>query len=213
VSADYFLTRVQATETLDSAPPALALPALERALADTSAQVRAAAVSALGVIGGGPALALVRGAWTRDTSYEVRGRALAALARLDSAGRRALIAQGLATPSYRDAILNGALGAIVQANDTSFIPQMDSAVGNAIEPSFVLAILGARGSAHALDLLVGHLDDERASVRRWALIAIENALPHPLATDRLRAARDRLTHTDTKQAVTEALDRLAGHPE
>ena len=209
VSADYFLTRVQAAEALDSAPAAVALPALERTLGDTSAQVRAAAVTALGKLGGERATALAHAAWTRDTSYEVRGRAVAALAQLDTAGRHALIAQGLATPSYQDAIVNGALGAILEANDTSFIPQVDSAVGNAIEPSFVLAILGARGNARALDLLVRHLNDDRTPVRRWAFIAIENALPHDLASARLAAARGQLTHADTKEAVTAALDRLS----
>ncbi len=209
VSADYFLTRAQAAEALDSAPVAVALPALERALTDTSAQVRAAAVTALGKVGGERATALARGAWTRDSSYEVRSRALAALAQLDTAVRHALIAQGLATPSYRDAIVNGALGAILEANDTSFIPQVDSAVGKSIEPSFVLAILGARGNARALDLLLRHLNDDRSAVRRWSLIAIENAVPHAVATARLSAVRDRLTHAETKQAVTAALDRLA----
>jgi aminopeptidase N len=209
VSADYFLTRAQAAEALDSAPPAIALPALERALRDTSAQVRAAAMTPLATVGGARAVELARAMWSRDTSYEVRGRALQTLARLDSAGRHEIIAQGLATSSYRDAIANGALGAIVQANDTSFIPQVDSAVGNAIEPSFVLAILGARGNGRALDLLTGHLDDDRAAVRRWALIAIENALPGTLATARLQSVRDRLTHAETRRAVTEALDRLS----
>jgi aminopeptidase N len=208
-SADYFLTRVQAVDALDSAPAAVALPALERALSDTSAQVRAAAVTTLGKIGGERATMLAHAAWTRDTSYEVRGHALTALALLDTAGRHALIAQGLATRSYRDAIVNGALGAILETNDTSFVPQVDSATGSAIEPSFVLAILGARGDARALDLLVGHLNDDRAGVRRWALIAIENALPPELAQSRLVAARDRLTHADTQQAVTAALDRLS----
>lgn len=209
VSADYFLTRAQAAEALDSAPAVIALPALERALQDTSAQVRAAAVTSLATLGGARALELARVTWSRDTSYDVRGRALQTLARLDSAGRRAVIAQGLATPSYRDAIANGAFGAIIQANDTSFIPTVDSAVGNAIEPSFVLAILGARGSVRALDLLTAHLDDGRAAVRRWALIAIENALPGTLATVRLQSVRDRLTHEETRRAVGQALDRLS----
>jgi aminopeptidase N len=209
VSADYFLTRAQAAEALDSAPPAIALPALERALRDTSAQVRAAALPPLATMGGARAVELARAMWSRDTSYEVRGRALQTLARLDSAGRHEVIVRGLATPSYRDAIANGAFGAIIQANDTSFIPQVDSAVGNAIEPSFVLAILGARGNARALDLLTGHLDDDRAAVRRWALIAIENALPDTLATARLQSVRDRLTHEETRRAVTEALVRLS----
>jgi aminopeptidase N len=211
-TADYFLTRLEATEALDSAPPTVALPALERAVRDTSAQVRAAAVTALARIGGDRATALARDAWTRDTSYEVRGRALATLAQLDTAGRRALITQGLATPSYRDAIVNGALGAIVRTNDTSYIPQIDAAVGNAIEPSFVLAILGARGSARALDLVVGHLDDTRASVRRWALIAIENAVPPTVAVERLNAALGGLKYSDTRTAVRGTLDRLAKSP-
>ncbi|HSD32685.1 MAG TPA: M1 family aminopeptidase [Gemmatimonadales bacterium] len=212
VSADYFLTRAQAAQALDSAPLAIALPALERALRDTAAQVRAAAVTALAAMGGPRALELARAAWNRDTSYEVRARALQTLALLDSAGRREVIARGLATPSYRDAIANGAFGAVIQANDTSFIPQVDSAVGNAIEPSFVLAILGARGSVRALDLLAGHLDDDRRAVRRWALIAMENALPPTVATERLTAVRDRLKYAETREAVQQALERLAKPP-
>jgi aminopeptidase N len=208
-SADYFLTRQQAVATLDSAPAAVAGPVLARAVRDTSAPVRAQAVSTLGDVGGDSAAALAHEAWTRDTSYAVRAAAVVALAQLDSAGRRTVIAEALRTPSYQDAILDGALRAVAETNDTTFIPQVDSAVGQTLNPSFVLAVLGARGSSHALDLLMGHLDDDRASVRRWALIAIENALPHPLATARLQAVRDRLAHADTRQAVTEALDRLS----
>ena len=175
------------------------------------------AVKSLGRIGGDRATELVRHAWTQDTSYEVRGQALAALAKLDTAGRRALIAGGLATPSYQNAIANAAWGALIQANDTSFIPQADSASGDAIEPSYVLAILGVRGSTRALDLLAGHLDDERPAVRRWSLIAIENVLPRDAAITRLTAVRDQLRHADARAAIQAALDRLAqrsesGHP-
>ncbi|OGU09085.1 MAG: hypothetical protein A2W29_03065, partial [Gemmatimonadetes bacterium RBG_16_66_8] len=138
-SSDYFLTRMEAAESLGSAPAEAALPALERAASDTSAQVRAAAMNALGRIGGDRATELARHAWAQDTSYTVRGQALAALARLDTAGRRALIVRGLATPSYQSAIANAAWGALIQANDMSLLPQVDSAVGTAIEPSFVLA--------------------------------------------------------------------------
>jgi aminopeptidase N len=208
-SADYFLTRQQAVAALDSVPAPVALPALERAMADTSAQVRATAVTALGAVGGQRALQLVRTAWTEDTSYEVRANALMALAQLDTAGRHALITQGLSTPSYRSSISTGAMRAIIEANDTSFIPGIDTMVASGIEPSFVLAVLGARGSAHALDLLFGHLDDERSQVRRWALIATTNALPHSVATQRLTAVKDRLRYDDTKRAVGRALERLA----
>ncbi len=208
-SADYFLTRQAATLALAGAPAELALPALERAMADTSAQVRGGAATALARIADPRAATLARRAWASDPSYEVRARALVTLAHLDSAARREVITKGLATPSYRDAIASGAYEAIIQANDTSFIGQVDSAVGAAIDPSFVLAVLGARGSSHALDLLKAHLDDERPSVRRWALIAMENALPDTLATSVLTAAEPRLTHLDTRDAVQQALDRLS----
>jgi len=211
-SADYFLTRMQAAESLGAAPAPLALTALERALGDTSAQVRGAAVSALARIGGERAAALVRRMWTTDTSYEVRAHAVVALAKLDSAGRRAVIAQALATPSYQNTIVNAALGAIVQSNDTSFIAAVDSAVGSAVEPSYVLVILGVRGNARALDLVLGHLDDDRPAVRRWSLDALENILPPELATARLSAAQDRLRHADTKAAVGRSLERLSRRP-
>jgi len=208
-AADYFRTRRAAALALAGAPPAVALPALERALADTSAQVRAGAATALARIDDPRALTLAQRAWTRDPSYEVRARALVALAHLDSASRRDLITKGLATPSYRDAIVGGAYEAIIQSNDTSFIPQIDSAVGAAIDPSFVLAVLGARGSGRALDLLTAHLDDDRPAVRRWALIAMENALPDSLATSRLAGVHDKLTHADARDAVQHALERLS----
>ena len=48
--ADYWLTRSQAVEALGGVGAA-ALPALERALRDTSAQVRRSAVAALGEVG------------------------------------------------------------------------------------------------------------------------------------------------------------------
>src|ERR1041384_5946106 len=55
--ADYFLTRVAAANALAAFPVAVALPALQTAMKDTSAQVRAAAVEDLGTLGGAPAAA------------------------------------------------------------------------------------------------------------------------------------------------------------
>lgn len=208
-SAEYFLTRQAAVQALDSAPPALARPAVERALTDTSAAVRAEAATALGKLGGEHARDLLGKAWQGDASYTVRANALTALATLDPAGRRTLVLAGLATTSYRDVIATGALRAIVETNDTTFVGTVDSMVGKYIDPSFVLAVLGARGNAQALDLLFGHLDEARAPVRRWALIAIENALPPAVASARLTAVRDQLKHPETKVAVDEALARLA----
>src|SRR5207302_393423 len=71
-SADYFLVRVAAVGALPTFPAAMALPALQTAMADTSAQVRAAAVEALGNLGGAQVAALARQAWTHDSSDAVR---------------------------------------------------------------------------------------------------------------------------------------------
>src|SRR5207247_10524126 len=59
-SADYFLTRAGAAEALGHFPAGLAQAPLEGALRDTSAQVRRAAVSALGDVGGARAAELAR---------------------------------------------------------------------------------------------------------------------------------------------------------
>jgi len=213
VHADYFLTRVEALEALGDFGPG-ALPAATAALADTSAAVRGAAVAALGQLGEGSAQAasLARGAWTSDSSYEVRAAAATALIRLDSAGARDVITAALAEPSYGDAIQNAALQAIAQRNDTTFIGAVDQLVGPSRNAVYVLAALGARGSSRALDLLAGHLDDARRAVRGWALQAFQFAMPRPVGLARLRSAVDGLTHPDAKQAVQDAIRQMEAQP-
>jgi len=212
VHADYYLTRVDALSALGAFPAATALPPVAAALSDTSAAVRAAAVAALARIGGPQAVALARGAWTGDSSYEVRAAAVSALVQLDSAGGRDVLGAALVEPSYRDAIQNAALQAIALRNDTTFIAALDSLVGPSRNAVYVLAALGARGSAHALDLLAAHLDEPRRAVRGWALEAFQYSLPRPLALERLRAAVDGLTHADTKRAVQDAIREMEAQP-
>ncbi len=209
--ADYYLTRVDAVRALGGFG-ALALPAVTAALADSSAAVRAAAVSALGRVGGVQAAAQARGAWTGDSSYEVRAAAVTALVQLDTAGARELLRAALAEPSYQDAIQNAALQAIALRGDTAFVGAVDSLIGPAQNPAYVLAALGARGSSHALDVLAAHLDDPRRTVRGWALQAIRYALPAPVALARLRAAVDGLSHADTKAAAQDAIRELEAQP-
>jgi aminopeptidase N len=103
-SADYALTRAQAASALGRFAAPAALPALEAAAHDTSAQVRTAVINALGQVGGERAWRLAQAAWAGDSSYTVRATALAALARLDPTGSRAALEAGLATDSYRDVI-------------------------------------------------------------------------------------------------------------
>ena len=204
--ADYFLTRVAAANALAAFPAATALPALQAAMKDTSAQVRAAAVEALGTLGGTPAAALARQAWTGDSSDAVRAAAVVALAS-DSAGRRAILLQALRTPSYRDAVQNAAYRAIAQSGDTTMVDSVDAHAGDQRFAPHVLAALASRGSAHALDLLVKHLDDERPYVRRWALEAFRFSMRRELAQPKLQAVSAGLKYADTKQAAAELLQQ------
>ena len=207
-SADYPLTRAQAASAIATFPRDVALPALGQALADTSSQVRAASLVALAQVGGSQALDLAKSAWTNDRSYDVRASALTALVRLDTAGRRALIADGLKTPSYRSEIQNAALTAIARANDVSFDDQLQQLVGEQQLVSRILASLAGRGDQKALDLLATDLNDARGYVREWALSAIRG-LPKDRALAVLRSAQPSLTHGDTQRAVARAIDQLA----
>jgi len=209
--ADYYLTRVQAAEALDTFPAAVAAPALTAALKDTSAAVRGAAIRALSRVGGADALSAARPLFASDPSYDVRAAALAALVRADPAGAHAVIAQGLSTPSYRDAIQSAALRAIFGVNDTTFIPKIDSMVANQQLPLHLLAALGAKGNTHALTLLAGHLNDSRRTVRRWTLQAYQFTLAgqdKALAVTQLKGAVDGIRYPDTKQAADDLLKEL-----
>ncbi|HXI35131.1 MAG TPA: M1 family aminopeptidase, partial [Gemmatimonadales bacterium] len=205
--ADYFLTRVAAANALAAFPVAVALPALQTAMKDTSAQVRAAAVEALGTVGGAPAAALARQAWTGDSSDAVRAAAVAALAQTDSAGRRAVLFLALRTPSYRDAVQNAAYRAIARSGDTTMVDSVDAHAADQRFAPHVLAALASRGSTRALDLLVKHLDDERPYVRRWALEAFRFSMRRDLAQPKLQAISAGLKFADTKQAAAELLQR------
>jgi aminopeptidase N len=206
--SDYFLTRAQAAAALGSFPAESALAALAGAARDTSSQVRQAAVEALGRVGGTQALALARSAWQRDSSYGVRAAALAALVKLDSTDRHALIAEGLRTPSYRDAIQNAALGAAVRSGDTTFVASIQGLIGEQQLPSYALAALAARGDKRALDLLVSNLGDARPYVRRWALAAIVQTLGPTRGLPALKSVQQTLTHADTRAEVDRAVKRL-----
>lgn len=211
--ADYFLTRAQAAAALAAFAARAALPPLERALRDTSSQVRESAARSLGQLADstGAALALARAAWEHDSSYEVRAAALGSAARLGAADRRELIRTGLRTPSYRDAIRNAALGAAVLAGDSTLVSDVDATVADAEFASYVLAAMAVRptpASAPADARLMAHLDDERGWVRRWTLAAVKNGMPPAEALRRLEAATPRLRHADARQAAEKAIADL-----
>jgi HEAT repeat protein len=175
-SADYFLTRAQAIEALARFPAPTAVPVLEAAMRDTSALVRAVAVSGLGALGGPRSQEAALAAWKRDSSYEVRASALTALARMDSVGSRPQVLAALTTPSYRDVIQTAAIAAATQAADSGIIAGLENILGQQRLAAVALATLAREGDTRALTALVRHRDDSRPWVRRWVLEAIDQEL-------------------------------------
>ena len=206
--ADYFRTRAGAVEALGELPGASGAAPLAAALRDTSAQVRRAAITALGQGGGARAAELARAAFQTDPSYEVRAAALTALVRADSTARDSAIAWGLATPSYQDVIQEAAYRIIAQTGDTGAIPRVETLLATHRFAAHVLAALAARGSAHALEVLTAHLNDERRVVRRWVVEAFRFTLPRQLGIARLQSAIGTLKYADTKKEVETVLQRL-----
>jgi hypothetical protein len=130
-----------------------------------------------------------------------------AMALTDTAGRRAIIFQALGMPSYRDVIQVAAYRVIARTGDTTLIDSVDARAGEHRFALHVLAALAGRGGAHALDLLVKRLDDERRYVRLWALEAFRFSLPRALAQPKLQAISAGLKFPDTKRAVADLLQQ------
>lgn len=205
--ADYPLTRAEAATALGGFAADRALPALQAALRDTSAQVRAAAAGALAAVGGARAGELARATFERDPSYTVRAAALLAAVRADTSAtpaRAELIRRGLATASYRDAVENAALSAVAITADTTFLPAVEERTGESPTAVFILAVLGRRGSGHALDLLVQHLNDPRPQAREWAVQALQQ-LPPQLVAERVHAILPALRYPETREALEKAM--------
>ena len=74
--------------------------------------------------------------------------------------------------------------------------------------SSAAAALAARGSLHALDLLVAHLNDDRRAVRRWVVEAFQFTLPRQLGIPRLQAIAGTLKYADTRKEVETVVQRL-----
>jgi len=180
--------RVPITSSRASPPPtrsrlpcAVALPALQTAMKDTSAQVRAAALEALGharrarprhwrarpgtVTRATPCAPQRRRTgsvrFCRPPRRPVPGAAHAVLSRRPCRMRRMAPSPAGAIPRWWIRGCSRRRSALRAAR-----------AGGA----------GERGSTRALDLLVKHLDDERPYVRRWALEAFRFSLTRTLGT-------------------------------
>jgi aminopeptidase N len=206
--ADYFLTRADAARALGGFPAAVALPPLEAALGDTSSQVRDAAVTSLGSIGGARAAALAARAWRTDSSYQVRASALVTLARLKGSGARDAVLAALETPSYRDVIRNAALALAVQSPDSGLVAAMARQVETGPLVTTALAVLTARGDAAARHALTGALADGPGWVREGALKAVQDQFAPGAAVALLREAAARASRPEARADVEAAIGRL-----
>ncbi len=159
--ADHPRTRAQAAVALRKFPASVAGPALDAASRDTSSRVRAAAASVA-------PYELAAAAWEKDSSYEVRSAALAAMARRDPARARSAILSGLGTPSYRDVIQNVAIAAGIQQPDSELIAGLERVTGEQELPTLALGVIAAQGNAQAKAALARLLRDRRPWVREWA---------------------------------------------
>lgn len=206
-SADYFLTRMQATIALAQFPASRVGAALELARHDTSAQVREAAVVSLGRVGGRDVLERVRQSLS-DSSYAVQAAAVTELIHLDVANRASWVARGLGAESYRDVVRNAALDAVARTGDTAYTASVDSLRGVTSHAANTLAVLSARGSGAALSALMRSLDDTRPYVRDWTLRAVRR-LPADLRDPPLRAVAGSLRDAKTRTAVDALLHPVA----
>lgn len=205
--SDYYLTRVQAVTALGGFS-ANALPAVEAALRDTSSAVRAAALGTLARLGGPRAAELAHDRFQHDRSYTVKAAALRAIVRADSVNRREALTEALKSTSYQDAVRQAAYAGIAQSNDTTFLDLVKAGVSDDENAVYVLASMAARGNTRALDLLAQELGSERHYIRDWALGAMKNALPTPMALERLKAMQDSLRYPETKVAVGKVIGEL-----
>ncbi|MGE3527184.1 MAG: M1 family aminopeptidase [Gemmatimonadales bacterium] len=203
--ADYYLTRVQAAQALGGFPATVALSPLESALKDTSAAVRVAAVTALGQLGGARARELAQDRFRNDRSYQVQAAAVTALVRMKADGVQPLLAQAMATPSYRDVIQQAAFFGIAQTGDTSMVDQLSARLGEHQFAALVLGVLTRSGSGRALDTLTTHLNDERPYVRGWVLGAFRQTVPDSIGKPRLETVKGELKYEDTRRGVERIL--------
>ena len=171
-SSDQPRLRADAATALAGFPTAVALPALEAALADSSARVREAAVAALAGHADARAFALARETFRRDTSYAVRAAAIGAAASLDQAEAHDLVLEALKTPSYREVIQTAGLQAAVESPDSAAVPAAEAELGDQRLVALALGAMAVRGSGAARAALERHRDDPRPRVRRWVADAL-----------------------------------------
>jgi hypothetical protein len=90
------------------------------------------------------------------------------MARLDPAGARAAVREGLRTSSYRDVIQSAAISAVVDRPDSGLVADVEATAGQQPLAAYGLAALAARGDGAARAALARLREDRRGWVREWA---------------------------------------------
>ena len=132
---------------------------------------------------------------------------------LGGADAREAVLQGLETPSYREAIQNAAIAAVVQHPDPELVAGARAAARRAAAPR---ARAGgahrARGYRRARGGCGGRWTTSVAWVREWMLAAVEDQLEAGDAVALLREAEPALRRPEARTEVTRAIGRLGRPP-
>ncbi len=159
----------------DSLRP-IAKPALLLAMKDKRPEVRSVAAGALRWFKGDDVLERLNAA-LNDSSYQVFGRALSAIAKVDSANALPIVKRYLSTPSRQNVVAGYALNALgtvdtSQAVAVAMEMVKDQKFSSTRFTSLSMIRWYAKGRADAMAVVKGILRDPNESVRNYAAIVL-----------------------------------------
>ena len=215
--AGHHTVRIKAAESLRKAGTPEALAALRSAPADSDDRVKNAVVRAVGGFLQADAFATLRDAAVGETNPGIVATALRALAPWNTPEIRTLLAESLSRGSFRERIVEGALGAMQAQEDPAHVPPilrlLDSRSDLPSETTAIALETAASLQRHASDKsavrarLSSHLTDPRNRVR---LAAIEGLgrLEDPGAIPLLEPLTERTALPAEVEAARKALERI-----
>jgi aminopeptidase N len=165
----------QAVSTVDSLRP-IAKPALLTAIKDRRSEVRSVAAGALRWFKGDDVIERLNAA-LNDSSYQVFGRALASIARVDSAHSLPLVKQYLTTPSRQNIVAGYALNALstldtAQAVAVAMEMVKDQRFTSTRFTSLSMIRWYGKGRADAMAVVKDLLKDPNESIRNYAAVVL-----------------------------------------
>ncbi len=165
----------QAVAKYDSLRP-IAKPALLAAIKDKRSEVRSVAVGALRWFKGDDVIEQLHAA-LKDSSYQVFGRALSSIARVDSANALPVVKRYLTTPSRQNVVAGSALTALgaldtVQAVTIAMEMAKDQKFTSTRYTSLSTIRWYGKGRGDAMAVVKEILKDPNESVRNYAALVL-----------------------------------------